>query len=134
MFLGYYEKRLKLHLLKAELSQIALDPEDMIISEDRNDGTTFGLSTADVRLLETILSDTLSITSASPELLADLANLRSRANRINNKLSMFRLQVATPLTNRGQIVKDHNNFIRPLCQEIIEHATSASSHLDAMLN
>ena len=134
MFLGYYEKRLKLQLLMAELSQIALDANGMIISEAKNDGTVYGLPTVEVRLLETVLSDTYSITSASPELLSTLANIRSLANRTNNKLSVFRLEVALPMSNKKTIVIDHNDFIRPLCQEIIEDAEKACSLLEAILN
>ena len=133
MFLGYYEKRLKLQLLRAELSQIASDADGMIISEDRNDGTIYGLPTVEVRLLETVLSDTYSITSESPELLSILANIRSLANRTNNKVSVFRLEAAIPMTNKKQIVRDHNDFIRPLCQQIIEDAEEACSLLDAIL-
>jgi len=57
MFLGFYEKRQKLQLLMAELSQIARDAEGMIIAEELNDGNRYGLPTVETRLLETILSD-----------------------------------------------------------------------------
>jgi len=133
MFLGFYEKRQKLQLLMAELSQIARDAEGMIIAEELNDGNRYGLPTVETRLLETILSDTYSITSASPELLSNLASVRSLANRTNNRISVFKLQVATPKTAMQDIVRKHNDAIRPLCEYIIEDAEEARPLLEALL-
>jgi hypothetical protein len=133
MFLGYYEKRLKLQLLRAELEQIAADARNMIIPPDRNDGTTYNLRTIELRVLETVLSDTYSITHSSPELLGAIAELRSTARIINNKVETFRFEVALPTTNRREVVIHHNDFIRPPCERVVELVRAALPMLDEIL-
>ncbi len=133
MFLGYYEKRLKLQLLRAELEQIAADARHMIIPPDRNDGTTYNLRTIELRVLETVLSDTYAITHSSPELLGAIAELRSTARMINNKVEAFRFEVALPTTNRREVVIYHNDFIRPPCERVVELVRAALPMLDEIL-
>ncbi len=133
MFLGYYEKRLKLQLLKAELDQISTDAEGMIIAPADNDGSLYGLPTIELRVLETILSDTYSITQSSGESLAAMAELRARARIVNNKVAVFRLEVALPMSNKFATVKSHNDFVRPHCERIIEFAKTAQENLDQIL-
>lgn len=132
MFLGSYEKRLKLQLLKAEVSVISDDAAGMIIEEERNDGSVYGLPTIELRLLETILSDTYSITQSSDALIAALTALRAKARIVNNKVAVFRLEVALPMTNKATTVKDHNDFVRPHCEQIIKLAAEAVSELEAI--
>ena len=133
MFLGYYEKRLKLQLLKAELVQISTDAEGMIITPHNNDGSSYGLPTIELRVLETILSDTYSITQSSGELLAAMNDLRARARVVNNKVAVFRLEVALPMSNKTDTVKSHNDFVRPHCERIIELSKTAQEYLDQIL-
>lgn len=134
MFLGYYEKRLKLQLLTAELAQIRADAQGMIIAPDANDGKSYGLPTIELRVLETVLSDTYSVTQSSGELLAAMNDLRSRARIVNNKVAVFRLEVALPISNKAATVMSHNDFVRPVCEAIIELANTAQDHLNQILS
>lgn len=130
MFLGFYEKRLKLQLLMAELSQISSDAQGMIIAPERNDGSVFGLPTIELRLLETVLADTYSITQSSDKLIAALNALRARARLVNNKVAIFRLEVVLPMSNKTKTVIDHNDFVRQHCEEIIALSAEAMSELE----
>ena len=120
MYLGFYEKRLKLQLLKAEISQISSDATNMMVAPEDNDGSVYNLPTIELRLLETVLSDTYSITQSSEEFISALNSLRAIARVLNNRVDVFRSQVVIPLSNKTDIVKDHNDAIRPICEQIIE--------------
>jgi hypothetical protein len=71
-------------------------------------------------MLETVLSDTYSITHSSPYLLDVMAQLRSLARMIKNQEEVFRLEVALPTINKEAMVRQHNNSIRRNCQTVVE--------------
>ena len=133
MFLGFYEKRLKLQLLRAELEQIATDARALAIPVEKNNGSLMGVPTIEVRLLETVLSDTYSVMSAHPELIKNLARLRSRVNRVNSTVSTFKPSIAFRVTGMANMIKEHNETIRPWCEEIIELASKSADELAMIL-
>lgn len=134
MFLGFYEKRLKLQLIQAELEQIGTDARALAIPEVEDDGTRLGVPTIEVRLLETVLSDTYSVMSEHPDLIKDLARIRSRANRVNSTVSTFKPSMVLNVTGKKQMIQRHNRTIRPWCEEIVELASKAWDELNAILN
>ena len=121
MFLGYYEKRLKLQLLRAELEKIAADAKALIIPQDQIE-TQISLSNLEMNVVETVLADTYTILSEVPEIISILFSLRSTCRNVNTKLQMFYGTVALPLNNRNQLVRDHNNYLQETCPSIIELA------------
>lgn len=101
MFLGYYEKRMKLQLLRAELVSLthlriafALTEHDDILYQNY-------LPPVELHVIESILDDTYSITHNYPILLARLGELRQEVRSLNSLTEMLRLQIAVH-PNAGQ--------------------------------
>lgn len=118
MFLGYYEKRIKLQLLRGELQQIQAEAAGLIVSP-ANESTQYGMASIDLTVLETVIADTYSVTYRSPNLVAMLTALRSKARIVNNKTSQFRSFISLPMGGKDQLVKEHNEFVRPHCTQIV---------------
>lgn len=129
MFLGYYEKRLKLQLLRAELEKIIADAKALVIPNDKIE-TQISLSNFEMNIVETVLTDTYTILSEVPELISVLLTLRSTCRNVNTKLHMFYGSVGLPLNNKNQLVRDHNKYLHETCPSIIELANRGAHLLD----
>jgi hypothetical protein len=131
MFLGYYEKRIKLQLLRAELEQIKVDAASLIMPQERC-ANEYGLATIDLSVLETVLADTYSITHEALALHAYLGKIRSAARIVNNKTAQFRAQITIPSATRDVQISRHNTFIQPHCDQIITNVDRALPLLDEL--
>ena len=69
-FLGLYEKRLKLHLLRSELEAMKEQARITFIEDDKILETNYSLVTFSMIVLETVLSDTYTILAENPNILA----------------------------------------------------------------
>ncbi|WP_342046000.1 AlbA family DNA-binding domain-containing protein [Bacillus sp. OTU530] len=118
-YLGYYEKKLKLQLLKAELYNIQSDASSMIMPEEQI-GTHYSLSKYELSVLESVLSDTYTILADSVDLLSQLSILRKKCRVANTQIEMFHSKMVIPITNRSEIVRAHNLDIRGRAEEILE--------------
>jgi len=126
MFLGYYEKRLKLQLLRAELVPLTNLHGRMGLSRDENNLYQSHLPAVELRVIETVVSDTYSITHTYRELLSGLAELRQEVRSLNSLTEILRLQIAvSPGTgaNRvrvyGQTLNHRVTRIEQLAREAI---------------
>jgi hypothetical protein len=82
-FLGLYEKRVKLQLLRAELERMRYQSGRMLFTGgDLTDKVT--MLTFDLAVLESVLSDTYTLLARSPELLAKLGEIRDRCREVND--------------------------------------------------
>jgi predicted HTH transcriptional regulator len=73
-FLGFYEKRLKLQLLQAELENILEDAEEM---KAPLGGTWYTINEFEMSVIESVLVDVYTILATYPELIKLLARIRS---------------------------------------------------------
>jgi hypothetical protein len=118
-FLGYYEKRLKLQLLRSELTSLREAAAGACIVEEDRIGTHYSLESFDTRVIESVIGDTYSITAGYPDLLTLLSRIRHTTKIANNKIRIFFGKVQLPLTNLSQEIRGHNEFMRPKCEEIM---------------
>jgi hypothetical protein len=133
-FLGHYEKRLKLQLLRSELvtlKAIASDAfRDPIMLEKKGE---YSLASFDITVVETTISDTYSITANYPSLLEKLSMIRLVARECNNKIQIFFGQLALPLSNLGNIIDFHNRWMKPKCEKMAETCGEAIRQLDILI-
>jgi len=135
-FLQYYEKRLKLQLLKAELQNIKKHAEELIITgwEAR---TKFGMGEFSLTVIETVLADIYTILTEQLELLELLDEIRNRCRVVNDLLRIF-YRVAT-IGWAGQnvephpAIEKHNNNVEWECRPIIQACTLALAFMENII-
>jgi hypothetical protein len=135
-FLQYYEKRLKLQLLQAELQNIRNHAKDLIISPPLHQ-VKIGLGEFSLTVIETILADTYTILAGQQELLELLGEIRNRCRVVNDMLRIF-YRVATvdllgsnvkPYTG----VETHNRNIEGECKPVLYACDRALSLLKEVI-
>ena len=132
-FLSYYEKRLRLQLLRAELSVLRDQARNATISDPEQADKQYSLVTFDVAVIESILADTYPLTASSPKLLAALAELRHEVKIANNKIAIFFSVVEQPLTGKDVRVRRHNEFMAAKCAMIQSLCAQAIEALDLIV-
>jgi hypothetical protein len=131
-FLGYYEKRIKLQLLQAELQIILADAQALVVAPEQANQT---ISTASFRLdvLESVLVDTFTILAGQNDLLKSLHAIRTTAKHVNNKLALFYPTANLPFDNTEQRLRNHNEWLRVNIPPIVQSAEEALRQLTAFL-
>ena len=109
-FQGYQERREKLKLLYIELLSNAEQLRSMKV-EDSAKENDHSLVTLDNAILNTLLAELYSSISKDSELVRILFTIRERTKIINNKIKIFFSQVILPLSNKQQILVEHNDFV-----------------------
>jgi hypothetical protein len=132
--LGYYEKRLKLQLLRSELISLQGSAAGACIVEESAIDRSYSLETFDTRVIESVVADTYSITAWYPDLLTVLSQIRQVAKITNNKIRIFFGTVQLPLDNLPKQIRAHNEFMRPKCEQVIRLCERAVAHLDQILH
>jgi predicted HTH transcriptional regulator len=132
-FLGYYEKRLKLQLLRSELATLRENAQTAYISNEGDIGEKYCIVTFDTHVIESIITDTYTITANETELLQALTGIRQNTRLANNKINMFLNIAMMPLSDRKAMVREHNEFLRPICERIESLCEKAMKELDVIL-
>ena len=131
-FLQYYEKRLKLQLLQAELKAIVQNANWlMLMGQDITKPPRlgeFGLT-----ILETTVADTYTLLMNDPELLYRLTQVRTWCRQVNNKLQSILPIYHLQLGNREGVNMNHNAYINERCQDIISSCNTALEYLEKFL-
>jgi hypothetical protein len=134
-FLQYYEKRLKLQLLKAELQNIKKHAEELIIHAPFAEVKP-ALGDFRLTVLETVLADTYTILAANQELLEALHEVRNRCSVVNSMLQMF-YRVASPWAvdnvMRDNTIGKHNRNVEGECRPLVHNCSRALDLLDKVL-
>jgi len=121
-FLQYYEKRLKLQLLQAELQNTRKHAEELIISPPLNQATFF-LGEFSLTVIEMVLADTYTILAGQQELLVLLGEIRNRCRVVNDMLRIFyRVATVNQVKNNVepyQAIETHNKNVEGECRPII---------------
>lgn len=134
-YLQYYEKRLKLQLLRAELETIQTTARTFIIPPLGQQ--TFGdVGELGVAVIETVLSDTYTILAAYPDLYADLTAIRQQCRVINSRTTrLYQTLGDSPRTSqRVELAVDaHNSRIRLSANQIEYSCHRAIQQLDEII-
>lgn len=131
--LGFYEKRLKLQLLHSELLVIDRNAQDLCMSNDQI-STHHSLVSFDTAIMDSVIADTYSITSAYSNFHNAISQLRQKIRIANNKINLFFSVVMTPLTNKEALVREHNTFMVSQATEIRLLAQTSLNELDKLLH
>ena len=135
-FLQYYEKRLKLQLLQAELQNTRKHAEELIISPPLNQAKItlgeFGLT-----VIETVLADTYTILAGQQELLELLGEIRNRCRVVNDMLRIFyRVATVNLVGNNVEphpAIETHNRNIEGECRPVLFACDRALSLLKKVI-
>jgi len=121
-FLQYYEKRLKLQLLQAELQNTRKHAEELLISAPRNQ-VKIGLGEFSLTVIETVLADTYTILAGQQELLGHLGEIRNRCRVVNDMLRIFYRVATVGLVGNNvephPAIEMHNKNVEGECRPII---------------
>ena len=116
-FQNHQERREKLKLLYIELLSNIEQLNSMKI-DDASKENAHSLVTLDSTIITGLLSELYTSISNNNELVKILLIIRERTKIINNKIKLFFSQVVIPMTNKGEIVKAHNEFINSKVDEL----------------
>ena len=133
MFLGFYEKRLKLQLLRAEIATLRDTAVSSCVTDEAEIGQNYSLESFDTRLIDSIISDTYSITAADAELIEALSRIRQVVRVANNKIQIFFGIVQVPMTNKNALVREHNEFMLAKRDVLLPLCDLAMDRLDQIL-
>ena len=126
-FLGYYEKRLKIQLLRSEVRRIHGTAQTLFL-EGQKTSVAVNLNTFSLAVVESILADAYVILAEYPHLLAALEGIRNHAGLVNNKqLAFFPAQNTWSSTEEIQLAmnRKHNCDIGVWASEIVKHCQTA---------
>ncbi len=96
LFLGFYEKRLKLQLLIAELESILTTANNAKESINSKPSSVY-LSTFDLGVTNTILTDSYTVMANKPVLLAALKNIRTTC-QVSNNLTNIQMAILSTIS------------------------------------
>lgn len=128
-FLNYEEQREKLKLLYLELlsniEQLKTMKTDR--ASDETSRVYYSLVTLDSTVINSLLTDLYTIIGKNKDLITTLFTIRENIKVTNNKTRIFFSQMAVPLSNSRDLVKEHNEFInqkvevlKPLIEKAIK--------------
>ncbi len=133
-FLGFYEKRLKLGLLRAELVTLERLASEAYVADPQLQRKLYPMVTFDTGVIESTLSDTYTIIADKSDLLESLSLLREWARIANTKVSSYYPSCLVRTVNVEEITAEHIQFLEPLCEDIQAHCRIAVSVLDKILS
>ena len=132
-FLGFYEKRLRLQLLEAELVAIQESAGSAFISKPEDIEVKYSLVTFGTQTIESVVVDTYPLTAGSSDLLSTLSQLRQAVIVANNKARIFFSTVSLDFSNKGKMIREHNEFMARACGRIVYLADQARAKLKPLL-
>ncbi len=132
-FLNYYEKRIKLQLLKAEIEQLRGNASAIANADVTNSGKYYSLVTLNLEVINLVLADTYTVMSQIPELITYLSEIRSQARLVNTQMDLLFRQVTQPLSGIESVIQKHNTNVLPNCSRIIENCNLALAALGKIL-
>ena len=132
-FLQYYEKRLRLQLLRSELQTIN-DNAGRLRRYAESAAKPPPLGEFSLTILETTLADTYTILMSEALLLSQLTQIRSMCGQVNNKLQSVLPVYYLPMSDPKPVFLKHNTEVTVLCEGIISTADTALLALDKIIS
>ena len=130
-FLGFYEKRLKLQLLRAEVDAIRDTAESTEVREIGVDSVA--IPPFDVSVIQSILGDTYSLTAERTKFHTALIQLRANVRIIDFRMKSILGILHLGMTKKQEIISGYNKSVRSTCRTIKECAVIAIRELDELL-
>lgn len=136
-FLQYYEKRVKMQLLRAELDTILSTAREMgnYWTSNQSVGARgeFGLT-----VVETVLADTYTILASArdaQDTLSALALIRTRCREVNQEMQRWMTTMGyQPLVPTSPELRIHNGFVSGRCSDIEIYTNQVIRWLDQLLD
>lgn len=132
-FMNFYEKRIKLQLLLAELETIKSASTDLIIPDNQL-ASNYSLVKYDLRVLESVLSDTYTVLHNELDLIKNLNLIRSTCMLVNNKMAIYHSSAMLPLSNRDVVNRTHNMWVNLRVNKIIPQVDACIEILKKVTN
>lgn len=133
MFLQFYEKRLKLQLLRAELETIKQTSYSLTVPEQeldiRDPRGEFRLA-----MLETVLADTYTILAQQVPLLTLLTSTRALCSQVNQEIQRWTPVAYVDLEDKLNLRARHNRYINTQGTHIRNCCDTAIQMLDEFLS
>ena len=134
MFLNFYEKRIRIQLLKSELEQLKFTSASIANVDPSNSGAHYSIVNFDLAIINSVLSETYVLLSQSEFLVTKLSQLRFQIRTLNNEIELFFRKVTMPLTDMEAIVLRHNQSMKFQCQGIYDLTVTVLFALDQVLS
>ncbi len=131
-FLGYYEKHLKLKLLRSEIAGIRSTASSMGV-EDALVDKNVHLNTFLLTVTEAVLPDGYALLAESPELLLALGEVRRLCALCNDRQRAFSPIIHMPLSNKADLIKDHNHWMHGVLPQVVQCCDVADGLLGQLL-
>jgi hypothetical protein len=131
-FLGFYEKRIKLQLLRTELQRIQrkaglMTPSMYRLTEQPS------MMTFDTVVIESILPDTYTLLVRSPDLLNKLGEIRDHCRQVNDAVARMQPFYYQAMANAAAVNNEHNLLVVTAAQNIARLVDEGMPFLDEIL-
>jgi len=133
MFLQYYEKRLKLQLLRSELETIKRTSLILAVPEQEL-GTRDPRGEYSLTVLETVLADTYTILAQLVPLLTLLTSTRSLCSQVNQEIQRWTPVAYLDMLDKVSLRSSHNRYINAQGIQIRTCCDGAIQMLDEFLS
>jgi hypothetical protein len=134
MYLNQYEKRIRLQLLKSELSELKIVAAQIGNADVANDGSFFSTATFELSVINSVLAETYVLISQNQKLLSSLNQVRFHVRVMNSVMQMFFQRLTESGMDPRPIAAKHNEVVKPKCVYIIEQCELALKALDEVLS
>lgn len=130
-FLGFYEKRVKLQLVRTELQRMQHKAGQMIVTGSRLTKQP-PMLTFDATVLESVLPDTYTLLARSPHLLSELGEIRDYCRQVNDAVARMQPIYYLSLANAAAVNNEHNILVNTAAQHVARLVDEALPLLDEL--
>lgn len=132
-FLSFYEKRIKLELLKAELEMLRDRAKTGYVGDTSAASTSLSVVTFDTQVIDTVLSDTFVLLSRAPALVKIVGEIRVLVRMAANSFGTVSHMLYQGYTNKEETFRNHNERLKNVYTRIEELCNAALKELDKLL-
>ncbi|HFD31766.1 MAG TPA: ATP-binding protein [Gammaproteobacteria bacterium] len=132
-FLSFYEKRIKLELLKAELEMLRDRAKSGYVDDESAVSTSLSVVTFDTHVIDTVLSDTFVLVSRAPMLVKIVGEIRVLVQMAANAFGTVSHMLYQGYTNKEETFRNHNERLKAVYTRIEELCDAALQELDVLL-
>lgn len=132
-FLSFYEKRIKLELLKAELEMLRDRAKSGYVGDESAASTSLSIVTFDTHVIDTVLSDTFVLVSRVPTLVKIVGEIRVLVRMAANSFGTVSHMLYQGYTNKEETFRNHNMRLKGVYTRIEELCGAALQELDVLL-
>jgi hypothetical protein len=132
-FLSFYEKRVKLELLKAELEMLRDRAKSGYVDDEKAAANALSVVTFDTHVIDTVLSDTFVLISRAPRLVGIVGEIRVLVRMAANSFGTVSHMLYQGYTNKEETFRNHNKRLKEVYTRIQELCDAALQELNVLL-